>query len=73
MKAVMLAAGVGRRLYGDENDNLPKALLEFDGHTLFERHVPRSWPRRATVSSAMPAATNSRRTDQVPYFDVISH
>jgi choline kinase len=39
MKAVMLAAGVGRRLYGDENDNLPKALLEFDGHTLFERHV----------------------------------
>lgn len=39
MKAVMLAAGVGRRLYGDENDNLPKALLEFDGRTLLERHV----------------------------------
>ncbi len=39
MKAVMLAAGVGRRLYGDDNDNLPKALLEFDGRTLFERHV----------------------------------
>ncbi|MBI3113176.1 MAG: NTP transferase domain-containing protein [Rhodospirillales bacterium] len=39
MKAVMLAAGVGRRLYGDENDNLPKALLEFDGKTLLERHV----------------------------------
>ena len=39
MKAVMLAAGVGRRLYGDDNDNLPKALLEFDGRTLLERHV----------------------------------
>lgn len=35
----MLAAGVGRRLYGDENDELPKALLEFDGRTLFERHI----------------------------------
>lgn len=39
MKTVMLAAGVGRRLYGDQNDELPKALLEFDGRTLFERHV----------------------------------
>ena len=39
MKAVMLAAGVARRLYGDENDNLPKALLQFDGKTLLERHV----------------------------------
>lgn len=39
MKAVMLAAGVGRRLYGDENDNLPKALLRFEGKTLLERHV----------------------------------
>lgn len=39
MKAVMLAAGLGRRLYGDENDNLPKALLQFDGKTLLERHV----------------------------------
>ncbi len=39
MKAIMLAAGVGRRLYGDDNNDLPKALLEFDGHTLFERHV----------------------------------
>ena len=39
MKAVMLAAGVGRRLYGDENDDLPKALLRFEGKTLLERHV----------------------------------
>ena len=39
MKAVMLAAGVGRRLYGDGNDNLPKALLRFDGKTLLARHV----------------------------------
>ena len=39
MKAIMLAAGVGRRLYGDENDCLPKALLRFDGKTLLARHV----------------------------------
>ncbi len=39
MKAVMLAAGVARRLYGDENDNLPKALLEFEGRTLLARHI----------------------------------
>ncbi len=39
MKAVMLAAGVGRRLHGDKNDALPKALLRFEGKTLLERHV----------------------------------
>ncbi|MFQ5765383.1 MAG: NTP transferase domain-containing protein [Rhodospirillales bacterium] len=39
MKAVMLAAGLGRRLYGDKNDNLPKALLSFEGRTLLDRHI----------------------------------
>lgn len=39
MKAVMLAAGVGRRLYGDENHEPPKALLKFDGKTLLEHHI----------------------------------
>ena len=39
MKAVMLAAGVARRLYGEGSDALPKALLEFDGATLLERHI----------------------------------
>ena len=39
MKAVMLAAGLGRRLYGDENEELPKVLLRFEGKTLLERHV----------------------------------
>lgn len=39
MKAIMLAAGVARRLYGDENDNLPKVLLEFEGKTLLARHI----------------------------------
>lgn len=39
MKAIMLAAGVGRRLYGDENDSLPKALLRFDGMTLLARNI----------------------------------
>jgi len=39
MKALMLAAGLGRRLYGDENLDLPKALLKFDGHTLLQRHI----------------------------------
>ena len=35
----MLAAGLGRRLYGDENQELPKALLKFGGQTLIERHI----------------------------------
>lgn len=39
MKALMLAAGLGRRLYGDENQELPKALLRFGGQTLIERHI----------------------------------
>jgi len=39
MKALMLAAGLGRRLYGDENEELPKALLMFDGQTLLQRHI----------------------------------
>ena len=39
MKCLMLAAGLGRRLYGDENKELPKALLEFDGKTLLHRHI----------------------------------
>lgn len=39
MKALMLAAGVGRRLYGDENDEIPKALLRFEEKTLLHRHI----------------------------------
>jgi len=39
MKALMLAAGLGRRLFGDENHELPKALLRFEGQTLLERHI----------------------------------
>ena len=39
MKAVMLAAGVGRRLYGDDRHQPPKALLEFGGKTLLRRHI----------------------------------
>jgi choline kinase len=39
MKAIMLAAGVGRRLYGDDDSQPPKALLRFDGKTLLERHI----------------------------------
>ena len=38
MKAVMLAAGVGRRLYGDDSNDPPKALLRFDGKTLLARN-----------------------------------
>lgn len=37
MRAVILAAGVGRRL-GDEGD-LPKCLLKFGGKTLLQRHL----------------------------------
>ena len=39
MKAIMLAAGVGRRLYGDGGDQPQKALLEFDGKSLLRRHI----------------------------------
>lgn len=39
MKAVMLAAGLGTRLYGSGEDQPPKALLRFEGKTLLQRHV----------------------------------
>lgn len=39
MKAIMLAAGLGRRLFGDENHEPPKALLRFDGRSLMRRHI----------------------------------
>ncbi len=41
MRAVILAAGIGRRLSsgGDEADRLPKCLLPFGGHTLLERQL----------------------------------
>lgn len=39
VRAVMLAAGVGQRLYGERSERPPKALLAFEGRTLLERHV----------------------------------
>lgn len=39
MKAIMLAAGMGRRLYGNEHDQPPKCMLDFAGKTLMRRHV----------------------------------
>ena len=39
MKAIILAAGVGQRLYGDDHNQPPKVLLRFDGKTLLERHI----------------------------------
>ena len=39
MKAVMLAAGVGNRLFGDDGTQLPKSLLRFEGKTLLQRHI----------------------------------
>ena len=39
MKAVMLAAGVGRRLYGDDDSQPPKALLRFAGQSLLHRNI----------------------------------
>ena len=39
MKAIILAAGVGSRLYGDDGNQPPKSLLRFDGKTLMQRHV----------------------------------
>ena len=39
MKALMLAAGVGRRLFGNEHEEPPKVLLRFEGETLLRRHI----------------------------------
>ncbi len=40
-RAIILAAGIGRRLAGAESRqvDMPKALLSFDGRTLLARHV----------------------------------
>ena len=39
MKAIMLAAGIGARLYGGDESQPPKCLLRFDGQTLLQRHI----------------------------------
>ena len=39
MQAIMLAAGIGSRLYGDTNFQPPKSLLKFGGKTLLHRHI----------------------------------
>ena len=39
MRAIILAAGVGRRLFGDDRSQPPKCLIEFDGKTLMQRHI----------------------------------
>jgi choline kinase len=38
MKAIILAAGIGKRL-GEISGNQPKCLLEFDGISLLHRHI----------------------------------
>lgn len=38
MHAIILAAGVGSRLFGDSRTQPPKSLIEFDGKTLLARH-----------------------------------
>lgn len=39
MRAIILAAGVGSRLFGDDRTQPPKSLIEFDGRTLLSRHI----------------------------------
>lgn len=39
MRAIMLAAGVGQRLFGGDPNAKPKSLLEFGSKTLIERHL----------------------------------
>lgn len=39
MRAIILAAGIGKRLVAAGADRLPKCLLEFGGKTLLERHL----------------------------------
>ena len=41
MKVIMLAAGIGQRLHGEDNDYLPKALLGFGGKTLLASQFDR--------------------------------
>ena len=37
MQAIILAAGIGKRI--SSSHNIPKILLEFDEKTLLERHI----------------------------------
>lgn len=39
MRAIIAAAGVGSRLFGDDQTQSPKSLIEFEGKTLLARHV----------------------------------
>lgn len=39
MKALMLAAGMGNRLSGQDENHPPKCLLRFEGRTLLARHI----------------------------------
>jgi choline kinase len=39
MRAIMLAAGIGKRLFGGDQAAPPKVLLEFEGKSLLERHL----------------------------------
>ncbi len=39
MRAIILAAGVGSRLFGDDRAQPPKSLIEFGGQTLMQRHI----------------------------------
>lgn len=39
MKAIMLAAGLGSRLYGNDDAHPHKALLQFGGKSLIQRHI----------------------------------
>ncbi len=39
MRAIILAAGVGSRLFGDDRTQPPKCLIEFNGKSLLARHI----------------------------------
>ncbi len=39
MKAIMLAAGIGKRLFGEAENPPPKVLMEFGGKSLLARHM----------------------------------
>jgi choline kinase len=39
MRAIMLAAGIGKRLFGGDDAAPPKVLLEFEGTSLLARHL----------------------------------
>lgn len=74
MHAIILAAGVGRRL--NQGEPLPKCLLEFAGMTLLERHcrnLMASGVDQLTLCLGHEAAQIVRAIDRFPHPPTLVH